>query len=424
MLSKAVTSHLFRKNATRAFSVWSQLTAAPPDPILGLGEAFKKDPNPKKQLLGAGVYRDDDNKPYVLNCIRAAEKLIVERKMDHEYAGIQGIDSFVANSLKLAYGAESQLLKDGRVAGSQSLSGTGSLRLGFEFLKEFYPVKDAQIMTPTPTWPVHNTIPGRVGLKFKPYRYYSPKTKGLDINGMLEDLDQAPGEQVVLLHVCAHNPTGCDPSQAQWGQILEVVKRKGHFVMFDSAYQGFASGDLKKDAYAVDLFTQSYDRIMLCQSFAKNFGVYGERAGTLSLVTGSKTETEVVMSRLKQIARPIWSNPPIHGARLINVVLEDAALTQEWHRELKVMSGRMASMRQGLFDRLKGSGSKHNWQHVVDQIGMFAFTGLNKEMVEELRNKYAIYMTADGRISICGLNTKNLDYIAESFHAVTHGKEF
>ncbi len=292
MLSKVVTSQLTKAQffgRAAAFSTWSKLEAAPADPILGLGEAFKKDPNPKKQLLGAGVYRDDNNKPYVLNCIRAAEKTIVERQMDHEYAGIQGIDSFIANSLKLAYGEDSQLLKDGRVAGSQSLSGTGSLRLGFEFLKEFYPVKNAEIMTPTPTWPVHNTIPGRVGLKIKPYRYFDKVTKGLDLNGMLEDLDKAANEQIVLLHVCAHNPTGVDPNPEQWAKILEVCKRKQHFVMFDSAYQGFASGDLKKDAYALDLFTKHYDRIMLCQSFAKNFGVYGERAGTISLVTDNKT---------------------------------------------------------------------------------------------------------------------------------------
>lgn len=163
---------------------------------------------------------------------------------------------------------------------------------------------------------------------------------------------------------------------------------------------------------------------MLCQSFAKNFGIYGERAGTLSVVTGNKNETEVVMSRLKQIARPIYSNPPIHGARLINAVLENPELVKEWHRELKVMSGRMTDMRQGLYNKLQQVGSKHSWKHVVDQIGMFAYTGLSKEMVEELRTKYAIYMTADGRISICGLNTKNLEYIAESFHSVTKDKTF
>jgi aspartate aminotransferase len=428
MLSKVVTSQFIRQpqflGRAATFSTWSKLEAAPPDPILGLNEAFKKDPNPKKQLLGAGVYRDNDNKPYVLNCIRAAEKIIVERQMDHEYAGIQGIDAFVNNSLKIAYGEDSSLLKDGLVAGSQTLSGTGSLRLGFEFLQQFYPNKSAEVYTPMPTWPVHNTIPGRVGLKQKGYRYFDQKSKGLDINGMLEDLDKAAPESIVLLHVCAHNPTGVDPTDAQWSQILDVVKRRSHFVMFDSAYQGFASGDLKRDGYAVDLFTKSYDRIMLCQSFAKNFGVYGERAGALSLVTGSKKENEVVMSRLKQVARPIWSNPPIYGARLINIVLEDKALTAEWHRELKVMSGRMSDMRHGLYSKLQSVGSKHSWKHIIDQIGMFAYTGLSKDMVEELRNKHGIYMTADGRISICGLNTKNLDYIAESFHAVTKDKTF
>ena len=168
-------------------------------------------------------------------------------------------------------------------------------------------------------------------MKYQQYRYFDQKTKGLDINGLLEDLDKAKNDSIVLFHVCAHNPTGVDPTQDQWKQILELVKRKNHFVTFDSAYQGFASGDLARDAYALNLFSQNYDRIMLFQSFAKNFGVYGERAGAVSLVTGSKTETEVVMSRIKQIARPIYSNPPIHGARLVDIVLSSPELTAEWH---------------------------------------------------------------------------------------------
>lgn len=424
MLSKITKNALVKSNRLAQFSTWSKLEAAPPDPILGLNEAFKKDTNPKKVLLGMGVYRDDNNKPYVLNCIRAAEKVVVEKQMDHEYAGIQGIDSFVNNVLKLAYGEDSQLIKDGQIAGAQSLSGTGSLRLGFEFLSQFYPTKGVDVFVPNPTWPVHRTIPERVGLNFKQYRYFDQKTKGLDFTGMLEDLDKAPNDQIVLLHVCAHNPTGVDPNAEQWKQILEVVKRKNHFVCFDSAYQGFASGDLNKDAYALQLFAKNYDRIMLCQSFAKNFGIYGERAGAVSIVTQSKKETDVVMSRIKQLARPIYSNPPIHGARLINVVLEDKELTAEWHRELKVMSGRMADMRQGIFQKLKEQGSTHSWQHILDQIGMFAYTGLSKEMVEQLRNEFSIYMTGDGRISICGLNTKNLDYVAEAFHKVTKDKKF
>lgn len=241
MLSKVVSSHFknvqgFNRVAAYQFSTWSSLQSAPPDPILGLNEAFKKDGNPKKVLLGMGVYRDDNNKPYILNCIRKAEQIIFEKKMDHEYAGIQGIDSYIKNALNLAYGAESAVMKDGRVAGAQSLSGTGSLRLGFEFLSQFYPVKGAEIYVPNPTWPVHKTIPDRVGMKCNTYRYFDQKTKGLDFTGLLEDLDKAKNESIVLLHVCAHNPTGVDPTQEQWKKILELVKRKQHFVVFDSAY--------------------------------------------------------------------------------------------------------------------------------------------------------------------------------------------
>jgi len=217
MLSKVIAQNFksvakFNKVACSTFSTWSSLESAPPDPILGLNEAFKKETNPKKVLLGMGVYRDNENKPYILNCIRKAEQIVVDRKMDHEYAGIQGIDSYIANVLKLAYGADSQLLKDGRVAGAQSISGTGSLRLGFEFLSEFYPNKKAEVLVPNPTWPVHKTIPARVGMKVREYRYYDPKTKGLDFQGLLEDLDKAQSDSIVLFHVCAHNPTGVDPN--------------------------------------------------------------------------------------------------------------------------------------------------------------------------------------------------------------------
>ena len=430
MLSKIVSnfplrSVLLSSQRSAPFSTWSTLTSAPPDPILGLNETFKKDPNPKKVLLGMGVYRDDDNKPFVLSCIRAAEKKIFERKMDHEYAGIQGIDAFIGNALKVAYGEQSQLLKDGRIAAAQSLSGTGSLRLGFEFLYEFWPSRRPQIYIPEPSWPIHKGLALRSNFKPKTYRYYDPKTKGLDFEGLKEDLSKrANKEQIVVFHVCAHNPTGVDPTQEQWKEILEIVKAKRHFVVFDSAYQGFASGDLQRDAYALNLFAESYDRIMLAQSFAKNFGVYGERVGVCSLITGDKKESEVVLSRMKQLARTLYSSPPIHGARLINTVLEDKALTEEWHSELKVMSGRMAAMRKGIVQKLKERGSPHNWAHITNQIGMFAYTGFNKEIVEELRTKYGIYMTTDGRISICGLNTKNLDYVADAFHAATKDKKF
>jgi aspartate aminotransferase len=406
------------------FSNWSAVTAAPADPILGLNEAFKKETNPKKQLLGMGVYRCDKGKPFILDCVRQAEKKILELDMDHEYAGIQGIDSFVAKSLTLAYGEDNKQLKEGRIAAAQAISGTGSLRLGLQFLADWYPHKDAEILVPNPTWPLHRGLVEVVGRKWVNYRYYDPTTKGLDFNGFAEDLKNAKNNSIVLLHVCAHNPTGVDPTPAQWENILDIVKSKGHFCAFDSAYQGFASGDLERDAYSLRLFAKNLDNIMLFQSFAKNFGLYGERAGCMSVITANPAEKEVVMSRIKVLARALYSNPPIHGARIVDIILGDKHLTKLWHDDLKMMSGRMMQMRTGLHRNLKELGSEHNWNHLVDQIGMFAYTGLNKAQVDELREKSAIYMTADGRISIAGLNTGNLHYIAEAFHNVTKGKKF
>ena len=241
---------------------------------------------------------------------------------------------------------------------------------------------------------------------------------------MKEDLLAAKDHSVVMFHVCAHNPTGVDPTNSQWEEILDIVKSKKMFSAFDSAYQGFASGDLETDSYSLKLFQEHTDDIMLFQSFAKNFGLYGERAGCVSVVTGSAEEKDIVLSRIKQIARPIYSNPPIHGARIVDIILGDEELTAMWHQDLKDMSGRMHAMRTGLVEKLTALGNEHDWSHVTSQIGMFAFTGLNKDQVNELREKYHIYMTMDGRISIAGLNTKNLDYVAEGFHAVTHGKTF
>jgi aspartate aminotransferase len=246
-----------------------------------------------------------------------------------------------------------------------------------QFLNDFYP-KDADIHVPSPTWPLHKGLVGLVGRKLQEYRYYDPKTKGLDYDGFLADIKNAKDGSIFLMHVCAHNPTGVDPTPAQWDNVLDVVKSKKHFVAFDSAYQGFASGDLEKDAYSLRKFSSNYENIMLFQSFAKNFGLYGQRAGCVSLLCSSPEEKAIVMSRIKVLARGLYSNPPIHGARIVDVILGDQALTQEWHNELKIMSGRMNDMRHGLHKNLRDLGSVHNWDHVINQIGMFAYTGLNK----------------------------------------------
>ena len=426
MLSKYIAGGnriLFNARAAQ-FSSWSHLTPAPADPILGLNEAFKAETNPKKVLLGMGVYRCDKGKPKILECVREAERRLLESNADHEYAGIQGIDSYIEKCIELGYGKNSKQRLEKRITGAQSISGTGALRLGLMFFKDWYPHKDIDYLVPSPTWPIHKTLGQLLGFNVKEYRYYDPKTKGFDADGMLQDLKNAKNHSFALFHVCAHNPTGVDPTNEQWLNILDVVKTKKIFCGFDSAYQGFASGDLERDAYSLQLFQQHTDDIFLFQSFAKNFGLYGERAGCFSVVCGSQEEAKIAQSRIKQIARPIYSNPPIHGARIVDIILRDPKLEAMWHQDLKDMSGRISEMRHGLKNRLKALGNEHNWDHLTNQIGMFAFTGLSKDQVNELREKYAIYMTMDGRISICGLNSSNLDYIAEGFHKVTHGKSF
>jgi aspartate aminotransferase len=232
MLSKSlrvmrVANAGVNRQAMRSFSsLWGFMEPAPADPILGINDAFKKDPNPKKQLLGVGAYRDDDNKPYILDCVRKAEELILAKGMDHEYAGIDGIATFKEKAIGLCYGADSENMKNKRVASCQSLSGTGSLRVGLDFLKEWYPNKKAKVYVSDPTWPTHRGIAERSGFEWVNYRYYDRKNRGFDLNGMLEDLDKADNESIVIMHMCAHNPTGCDPTNEQWGKILEVIKRK------------------------------------------------------------------------------------------------------------------------------------------------------------------------------------------------------
>lgn len=399
-------------------SIWGHLKPRPADPILGIVEEFKKDTSPNKVNLSAGTYKDDDGKPYILNCVKAAERLIADKHLDHEYLPIDGLPSFIKNSLKLAYTPSSQALKEERIAGLQSLSGTGALKIGMEFFSQHYNGSKA-VFIPNPSWPNHKNIAIKSGLDFKEYRYYDYKNKSLDLNGMLEDLDKAPNNSLVVLHVCAHNPTGMDPSISQWKDIHKVVAKKNHFPFFDMAYQGFSSGDLDKDAYALRLFADSGVKLALAQSYAKNFGLYGERIGCFSLICDSKQESETALSHLKFIARAQYSSPPKYGAHLVDIVLSDAELTNEWHRELKVMANRISSMRQAVYNGVYNKGSKLNWDHIVQQIGMFAFTGLNIDQVRALKTQHHIYLTDDGRISISGLNTKNFNYVAQAFHDVT-----
>ena len=403
LVNKLLNKNLSIKN----FADFSHLKQLPADPILGLVAAFNKDSSSNKVSLSAGTYKDDNNKPYVLRCIKKAQEIYNNNNMDMEYIPIEGIPSFVKNSLKIAYSPEDKNLKEGKITGIQSLSGTGALYLGFRFLAEHYQ-KSKDIYFPDPTWPNHQGVSALAGLNSKKYRYFDMNTLKLNLNGLLEDLDRANEGSIVLLHACAHNPTGLDPTHDQWEEILKVVKKKNHIPFFDSAYQGFATGDLDKDAWSIRRFVQEGQKVFLAQSFAKNFGMYGQRTGCFSMINNSKEEADIVLSHLKLIARRCYSSPPKYGAQLIDIVLSDEDLYKLWKEDLVLMSSRIHEMRIALHKNLNDLGSKKNWDHIRDQIGMFAYTGLPKEKVLQLRSEEHLYFTDDGRISISGLNSKNV----------------
>lgn len=404
--------------ASRSSSWWSNVQMGPPDAILGVTEAFKKDTNPKKINLGVGAYRDDNGKPYVLPSVHKAEEIMAKKGLDKEYAPISGPADFCKNSIELALGSDSEEVKAGSNATVQAISGTGALRVGCAFLSSFFPgPKD--IYLPSPSWGNHTPIGKHAGLNVKSYKYYDPKTCGLDFQGALDDISKIPERSAILLHACAHNPTGVDPTPEQWQELSALIKKKNLFPFFDMAYQGFASGSVDRDAFAVRLFVKEGHQIALAQSYAKNMGLYGERAGAFSLVTSGKEEADRTMSQLKILIRPMYSNPPIHGARIVSTILSTPELRAEWLRDVKQMADRIISVRSSLRSNLENLGSKRNWQHITDQIGMFCFTGMNADQSTRLSKDFSIYLTKDGRISMAGVTSKNVDYLAHGIHEVT-----
>lgn len=400
--------------AGRGGSNWDHVPQAPPDPIIGISEAFRASSDPRKLNLGVGAYRTEEGQPLVLDVVKKAEALIIaDPSANHEYLPIDGHAGFRALSRSLAFGADSKAVKDGRIATVQALSGTGSLRVGGEFLAQQY--KGPKVVyVPNPTWGNHKTIFKLSGMEVREYRYWKPSTRGLDYEGLIQDLSAAPNGAIVILHVCAHNPTGVDPTSEQWRGILAVTQQRSLLPFFDSAYQGFASGDLDKDAYALRLFTEAGVELLLAQSYAKNMGLYGERIGALSVVTSSADAAKRVESQLKQVIRPMYSNPPLHGAALAAKVLGDPVLFAEWTVELRGMATRITSMRGALHGALKGRGVPGDWSFIEQQIGMFSYLGLTRPQCERMTNKWSVFMTMDGRISMAGLSAARAPYLAEA----------
>lgn len=397
-------------------SWFRSIEQAPKDPILGVTEAFLADQSPNKVNVGVGAYRDDNGKPVVLECVREAERRIAGNQF-MEYLPMGGSIKMVEESLKLAYGDNSEFINDKRIAAVQALSGTGACRLFAAFQQRFHP--NTQIYIPVPTWANHHNIWRDSGVPLKTFRYYHPESRGLDFSGLMDDIKNAPDGSFFLLHACAHNPTGVDPSEEQWREISSQMKAKGHFPFFDMAYQGFASGNPERDAKAIRIFLDDGHLLGLAQSYAKNMGLYGQRVGCLSLLCEDEKQAVAVKSQLQLIARPMYSNPPLHGALVVSTVLGDPELKTLWLKEVKVMADRIIGMRATLRENLENLGSPLPWQHITNQIGMFCYSGMTPEQVDRLTNEFHIYMTRNGRISMAGLNTGNVGYVANAINEVT-----
>jgi aspartate/tyrosine/aromatic aminotransferase len=391
--------------------MWKEIEAAPADAILGLTEAFKKDSNPRKVNLGVGVFKDDQGNTPILNCVKAAEQKLVETETSKGYLPISGSPAYGANVQKLLFGAESEVVSSGRAVTIHSPGGTGALRVGADLLKQFMP--DARLWVSNPTWANHKGIFSSARFEINDYPYYNPETKGVDSEGMLAALETVPAGDIVLLHVCCHNPTGVDLSSDQWDQVVAIASSKGWTPFLDFAYQGFGSG-IEQDRGAVEKFAAAGIDFLVASSFSKNLGLYNERTGALTIVSPTADESAVAMSHVKKTIRVNYSNPPAHGGLAAGTVLDDSALYNQWIGEVADMRERIKAMRAALVDGLAARGVEQDFSFIKEQNGMFSFSGLSNEVVAWLMENKSIYIVKGGRINVAGLTSGNIGYVCDS----------
>ncbi|MGF6965080.1 aromatic-amino-acid transaminase [Paraburkholderia sp. WC7.3g] len=398
--------------------MFEHIPAYPGDPILSLNEDFQLDPRPNKVNLSIGIYFDDAGKLPVIDAVRRAETALLDAIGPRSYLPMAGLPLYRDTAQALVFGADSAARAEGRVATLQTLGGSGALKVGADFLKRYFP--GSQMWISDPSWENHRVVFEGAGLTVNTYPYYDPQTGGLRFAGMLAAIDALPEKSVVLLHACCHNPTGVDLSPAQWAELVPVLQRRKLIAFVDMAYQGFGAG-LEEDAAPVRLLADANVPLVVANSFSKNFSLYGERVGALSVVCKSADEAARVAGQLMSAVRANYSNPPTHGARLVANVLADATLRASWEAELGAMRERILAMRKVIHAGLAGRVDEVMRARYVAQRGMFTYTGLSESQVERLRNEYAVYVLRSGRMCVAGLNARNADYVASSIAAVVSG---
>jgi aromatic-amino-acid transaminase len=395
-------------------SLFAHVEMAPRDPILGLTEAFNADIRTTKVNLGVGVYYDDNGKLPLLSAVKAAEEARLKTQPPRGYQPIDGNAVYNQAVRDLIFGAGSERAGDGSVVTIQALGGTGALKVGADYLKKLLP--QSTLYLSDPSWENHRALFEAAGFSVESYPYYDPATRGVNFDGMKQKLAALSPASIVLLHACCHNPTGADLTSAQWQEIAAIVREKNLLPFLDMAYQGFADG-LTEDTAAVRAFVASGVQFFISSSFSKNFSLYGERVGALSIVTSSKEEAGRVASQVKRVIRTNYSNPPTHGGAIVAAVLGSPELRRLWEEELAGMRNRIRAMRTGLVDALKTEGAG-DFSFIAQQRGMFSFTGITKDQVERLKSEFGIYAVSSGRINVAALNQKNLPVVAKAIAAV------
>jgi aromatic-amino-acid transaminase len=401
-------------NSTAPASLFSAIDMAPRDPILGITEAFNADTNPAKINLGVGVYYDDNGKVPLLECVQKAESKLMEQQSPRTYLPIEGLAQYDKAVQELVFGADSPVIQEKRAVTVQALGGTGGLKIGADFLKRFSP--ESQVFISDPSWENHRALFESAGFVVNHYAYYDPATHGVDFDGMLASLKAMPQGSIVVLHACCHNPTGADLTQEQWGDVIQAVKAGGLIPFLDMAYQGFGAG-IAEDGAVVGRFVAAGGPLLVSNSFSKSFSLYGERVGALSVVASSAEEAARLLSQLKRVVRTNYSNPPVHGGKVVATVLATPELRQLWEDELAQMRVRIKQMRDALVEKLKAKAPGRDFDFVREQVGMFSYSGLTKEQVGKLRAE-SIYAVDTGRICVAALNSKNIDRVVDAIAKV------
>lgn len=395
--------------------IFSQVVLAPADPILGLTDTFKADPRQDKVNLGVGIYKDEAGQTPVLASVKKAEALLLEQEKTKNYLGIEGVIAYNRVVQELLFGESSELVASGRAVTAQAPGGTGALRIAAEFLLRNTPSRTVWVSNPT--WANHQNIFETAGLTVREYGYYNANAHDIDFDAMMTDISAANAGDIILLHGCCHNPTGIDLTLTQWDLVAQLCADKKLVPLFDFAYQGFGVG-IEEDAAGLRLVASKVPELLIANSFSKNFGLYNERIGAVTVVAENADAAERAFSQVKRTIRANYSNPPAHGALIVSTILGDASLKAQWVQEVTEMRERIAKMRTLFVDSLKAEGVTQDFSFISRQSGMFSFSGLNKAQVARLKDEFGVYIVGSGRISVAGMTKTNMPVICKAIAQV------